>query len=175
MESGTIYHMIKNLNSLSNIREYNEVTQFEDDNTTIAPHKGTYIGFTNKYKTSLHNELYIPKFKRNLLAIDNLSEKGYKIIFHFTIIIIKILVSIYNDKKEKKIFTTKSNKSRIYKIWTYKNHRGLNNNKNKKKNMIYSNMIMSLSSEKFQPLVWAFRVLQPWQYKGKIKSYQYKA
>jgi len=55
-------------------------------------------------------------------------------------------VSIYNDIKEK-IFTTKSNKSKIYKKWTFKNKLRFNNNKTKGKNVVYSNMVTSLTAE----------------------------
>ncbi|KAG4098536.1 hypothetical protein H8356DRAFT_1327386 [Neocallimastix lanati (nom. inval.)] len=48
---------IINLDCLSNIRERNEVIQFADDNTTIATHKGTYIGVIQSMYRKLNYKL----------------------------------------------------------------------------------------------------------------------
>ena len=106
----------------------------------IATHIGTYVGYVNKNKITLKNVLYIPVLKRSLMSIHNLTKDRYKTVFYRYNNI--NLASVYGPERNK-LFTTSSNSSWIYKIWTFKNM--LRFNKNRKGNNIKcDNTILSL-------------------------------
>jgi len=146
IDSGATYHMTNALSSLIDKIRCEEIIQFADGGTVTATYKGTYVGYINNNEITLRNVLYIPKFKRSLLSIDNLSEEGYKTIFYnFNN---KNLVTIYN-KEGKRIFTTKSNKSKIYKVWTFKNKIEYNRDNNKK-TITCDNIIKAFNTENME-------------------------
>ena len=105
--------MTNNSDTLIDKRKCNEIIQFADGDTVDATYIGSYIGYINNNETKLKNVLYIPEFKRSLLSIDNLSDEGYKTLFYRNNN--KNLVTIF-DPGGKRITTTKSNNSRIYKF-----------------------------------------------------------
>ena len=145
LDSGTSYHMRNQLENLHNIKECYKVIEFANGGNVIATHIGTYVGFVNKNKTTLKNVLYISVFKRSSMSIDNLSENRYKMVFYRYNN--KNLASVYGPDRNK-LFTTSSNSSRVYKIWTFKSI--LRFSKNKKENNIKcDNIILSLNDENF--------------------------
>jgi len=74
--------MTNALSSLIDKIRCEEIIQFADGGTVTATYIGTYVGYINNNEITLRNVLYIPKFKKSLLSIDNLSEEGYKTIFY---------------------------------------------------------------------------------------------
>jgi len=85
------------------------------------------VGFIINHKIVLNDVLYVPSFRRNLLSIDHLSEENYKIIFWKNRNKNKNCALLYN-KKGKRIYTSYSNDSNVYKIITTKYYTNININ-----------------------------------------------
>lgn len=73
--------MTNNIDTLINKKRCEETILFAHGESVIAAFVWTYIGYINNTRLILKNVLYVPKFKRSLLSIDNLSEKGFMIIW----------------------------------------------------------------------------------------------
>jgi len=115
LDSGASYHMTNDVNILTNVKRIHRLIYFATGEYVIAKSIGQYIGYVNNTKIKLNNVLYIPEFKRNLISIDQLINKNYKIIFYKCNN--KNCVTLYNKVKNK-ICTIFSNDSKTYKLYT---------------------------------------------------------
>ena len=82
---------------------------------------GNYVGLINNHKIILNDVIYVPSFKRSLISIDHLSKDNYKTVFCKNKYNDKNCAILYNNNG-KRIYTSFSNKSKVYKILTSKNN-----------------------------------------------------
>ena len=125
IDSGASFHMVNDLNLLTNISKFSDKIYFANDQFVESTHIGTFVGYINGYKIILNDVYYIPVFTRNLLSIDKLSKQKFKIVFYNYNDI--NYVSIYNPQFNR-IGNFSSNNSGTYIIWTTLNNINFENN-----------------------------------------------
>ena len=128
--------MTNNKNILNNVKECNVIIKFANGNFTRGTHIGTYVGYVYNNKVTLRNVIYVPDFQRSLLCISGLSEDDYITVFK------KgyggTIATVY-DKNHKRVFTSKANEYKVYRIYSTKNKINYDNNINN--NKTYKNYI----------------------------------
>ena len=67
---------------LTNIRKEETGICFADGTTITSTLIGQFKSKINGHEITLHEVLYIPIFKRNLMSINHLTNNNYKIVFH---------------------------------------------------------------------------------------------
>ncbi len=127
LDSGASYHMTNNKENLIDTRDYKVNIHFANGGMVKTELMGKYVGLINNKKIVLNDVLYVPSFKRSLLSIDHLSEDNYKTVFLKNKNRNKNCAIIYNNKG-KRIYTSYSGGSKVYKILTSKRYINTNYN-----------------------------------------------
>jgi len=109
------------MENLVEAREYEINIYFADGGFVKSELIGQYKGYMKGYEVLLNDVLYIPTFKRNLLSIDHLTEDYYKIVFYKNRLNEQKCATIYNSDN-KRIYTSISNGSNVYKVLTSINY-----------------------------------------------------
>jgi len=158
--------MTHELNALQNIKNFEEEIYFANGSKIKSKFMGDYVGYINVNKIILHDVLYIPKFKRNLLSIDHICNENFKIVFYKHKFKNNVnCVTIYSPNN-KRICTTYSNNSNTFKVYFTKNKINYNNNFN-------NNICLSLDKSIKDMDLWHRRL---WHFnidilKNKLKKY----
>ena len=119
--------MTGNKNILTNTRKEETDICFADGTTITSTLIGQFKGKINGHEITLHEVLYIPIFKRNLMSINHLTNSNYKIVFHKEKSNnVKCATIFYN--KGNRIYKSISNGANVYRILTSKSNISTNFN-----------------------------------------------
>ena len=113
--------MTHDKNILTNTRDFCINIHFANGGMVKSKYIGNYVGLINNHKIILNDVIYVPSFKRSLISIDHLSKDNYKTVFCKNKYNDKNCAILYNNNG-KRIYTSFSNKSKVYKILTSKNN-----------------------------------------------------
>jgi len=161
IDSGASVHITHNLKLLKNTKPHKEYINLANGNKIKSTHIGDFEGYVNNNKIYLHNVIYIPNFKRNLISVSKFTENNYKVNFYHKNCI--PYVTLINNQG-KTIVDIKANEStNTFKVWILKsiikenntdnleiNHTSTDNNYTRKDSYLWHRRFAHLNISNFQ-------------------------
>eukprot|EP00833_Pecoramyces_ruminatium_P001026 jgi/Orpsp1_1/1175058/evm.model.c7180000052477.2 len=126
MDSGASINNVGDIDLLNCTKPHSEYITLLEGERLKSCKIGEYQGYINNHIITLKKVYYVPQIKRNLISLNELIKKGYKVIFNKENISNKPMVVIYNNNNNERIYIGHSNNSNTFRLWITKTQHKFN-------------------------------------------------